>query len=94
MPTTIRLGFHSNNPTLLALSSSGILETKLQGRGVEVEWFNVAGGARTVDYIGADVIDAGGTGATPPITAQAKGVPLVYIASSESRPVGGILDAD
>ena len=91
MPTTIRLGFHSNNPTLLALSTSGILETKLQGRGVEVEWFNVPGGARTVDYIGAGLIDVGGTGATPPITAQAEGVPLVYIASSESRPVGGIL---
>jgi sulfonate transport system substrate-binding protein len=86
MPTTIRLGFHSNNPTLLALSTSGILETKLQGRGVEVEWFNVPGGARTVDYIGAGLIDVGGTGATPPITARAKGVPLVY-----TRPVGGIL---
>ncbi|MBV9238203.1 MAG: hypothetical protein JOZ94_20395, partial [Xanthobacteraceae bacterium] len=57
MPATIRVGFHSNNPTLLALSTSGILESRLQGRGVEVEWFNVPGGARTVDYIGAEIID-------------------------------------
>jgi sulfonate transport system substrate-binding protein len=91
MTLGINIGYHSNNPTLLALSSSGILEEKLKGRGVTVTWLNVAGGARTVDYIGAELIDVGGTGATPPIVAQAKGIPLVYIATSESRPQGGIL---
>jgi sulfonate transport system substrate-binding protein len=91
MTRRVKLGYHSNNPTLLAASGSGILEERLRGRDVVVEWLNVAGGARTVDYIGAELIDVGGTGATPPIVAQAKGIPLVYIATSESRPVGGIL---
>lgn len=91
MTKSIKLGYHSNNPTLLALSGSGILEGRLEGHDVAVEWLNVAGGARTVDYIGAELIDVGGTGATPPIVAQAKGIPLVYIATSESRPLGGIL---
>lgn len=94
MTATIRIGFHANNPTLLALSGSGILEDRLRSLDVEVEWLRIDGGARTVDYIGAGLIDVGGTGATPPIDAQAKGIDLVYIATSLSRPVGGILVAD
>jgi sulfonate transport system substrate-binding protein len=93
MTATIRIGFHANNPTLLALSGSGILEGRLQSLDVEVEWIRIANGARTVDYIGAGLIDIGGTGATPPIDAQARGIDLVYIATSQSRPVGGILVA-
>jgi hypothetical protein len=33
------------------------------------QWLNIASGAKTVDYIGADPIDIGGAGATPPSVA-------------------------
>jgi sulfonate transport system substrate-binding protein len=89
MTLQIRLGLHANNPTLLVLSRIGILEERLRGQ-ASVAWIQVAGGARTVDYIAAEIIDVGGTGATPPITAQAKGSQLVYLATSQGRPVGGI----
>jgi sulfonate transport system substrate-binding protein len=90
MSQTLRIGVHANNPTLLVSSRTGHLEQKLSALGVEVEWQRIAAGARTVDLIGANIIQIGGTGSTPPITAQAKGVPLVYIATSAARPVGGI----
>ncbi len=90
MSETLRIGVHANNPTLLVSSRTGHVEKKLSALGVNVEWQRIAAGARTVDLIGANIIQIGGTGSTPPITAQAKGVPLVYIATSAARPVGGI----
>ena len=94
MSETLRIGVHANNPTLLVSSRTGHLEKKLSALGVDVEWQRIAAGARTVDLIGANIIQIGGTGSTPPITAQAKGVPLVYIATSAARPVGGIFVRD
>jgi sulfonate transport system substrate-binding protein len=72
------------------LSRSHFLEERLAGHDTDVAWVRFREGPRTVDYIGAGVIDLGGTGATPPISGQAKGVPLVYVATSAGRAVGGI----
>src|SRR4051794_5031658 len=90
MSFVLRVGVHANNPSLVVLSQSGLLERNLADRGIKVEWIRIAAGARTVEYIGANLIQVGGTGLTPPIAAQAKGIPLVYIATSDARPVGGI----
>jgi sulfonate transport system substrate-binding protein len=90
MSFILRVGVHANNPSLVVLSQNGLLEQRVSGHGAGVEWLRIAAGARTVEYIGANLIQIGGTGLTPPIAAQAKGVPLVYIATSEARPVGGI----
>jgi sulfonate transport system substrate-binding protein len=90
MSFILRVGVHANNPSLVVLSQNGLLEQRLAGHGIAVEWLRIAAGARTVEYIGANLIQIGGTGLTPPIAAQAKGIPLVYIATSEARPVGGI----
>jgi sulfonate transport system substrate-binding protein len=90
MSFVLRVGVHANNPSLVVLSQNGLLEKRLSARGIGVEWVRIAAGARTVEYIGANLIQIGGTGLTPPIAAQAKGIPLVYIATSEARPVGGI----
>jgi sulfonate transport system substrate-binding protein len=90
MTFILRIGVHANNPSLLVLSQNGLLEKRLAAHGIGVEWVRIAAGARTVEYIGANLIQIGGTGLTPPIAAQAKGIPLVYIARSEARPVGGI----
>ena len=90
MSFVLRVGVHANNPSLVVLSQNGLLEKNLAARGIGVEWVRIAAGARTVEYVGANLIQFGGTGLTPPIAAQAKGVPLVYVATSEARPVGGI----
>jgi sulfonate transport system substrate-binding protein len=86
----LRVGVHANNPSLVVLSQNGLLETRLAARGTGVEWVRIAAGARTIEYIGANLIQIGGTGLTPPLAAQARGIPLVYIATSQARPVGGI----
>ncbi|MGO4715090.1 ABC transporter substrate-binding protein [Bradyrhizobium sp. 2TAF24] len=90
MSETLRIGVHANNPTLLVASRTGELEKKLSPLGISVEWHHIAAGARTVDLVGANIIQVGGTGSTPPISAQARGLPLVYLATSAARPVGGI----
>jgi sulfonate transport system substrate-binding protein len=90
MTFILRVGVHANNPSLLVLSQNGLLEKRLAKIGGSVEWVKIAAGARTVEYVGANLIQIGGTGLTPPIAAQAKGIPVVYIAASEARAVGGI----
>ncbi len=77
MSETLRIGVHANNPTLLVSSRTGHVEKKLSALGVNVEWQRIAAGARTVDLIGANHHSDRRNGSTPPITAQAKGVPLV-----------------
>jgi len=90
MSKPLRIGVHANNPTLLVASRTGHVEKSVSSFGLAVEWHHIAGGARTVDLLGANIIQIGGTGSTPPLTAQARGIPLVYLASSSARPVGGI----
>ncbi len=90
--TTLRIGIHPNNPTLTALSRTSFLQERLGGR-ADVRFVDVGPGPRSIDFIGANLVDVSGTGATPPIIGQAAGVPLVYIATSEARPLGGLVVA-
>jgi sulfonate transport system substrate-binding protein len=89
MSRQIRLGIHASNPSLLALSKTEFLQHRVNA-GVAIEWVRLPAGPKSIDYIGANLIDISGTGATPPIAGQASGVPLAYIATSRPRPVGGI----
>jgi sulfonate transport system substrate-binding protein len=91
MTVTIRVGVHPYNWSLVALSKSNLLERALLRRPAKVEWVNYPVGRMTPDYIGARLIDFGGTGTAPPITGQANGIPLVYVAASAPREMGGIL---
>lgn len=91
MTTPIKIGIHQSNLSLVALSKLGTLERRLAEYDAHVEWVTLPLGPRTVDYIGAGLVDFGGTGATPPITGQANGIDLVYVATSQPRPLGGIL---
>jgi sulfonate transport system substrate-binding protein len=87
----LRLGLHPSNLSLRIVSRTHILERRLAGSAAtDVEFVRFLEGPRTVEYIASGAVDFGGTGATPPITGQAAGVPLVYVATSAGRPVGGI----
>jgi sulfonate transport system substrate-binding protein len=88
---TIRVGVHPSNPSLFALRRRGILEETLEPLGASVEWTDYPSGLETVGLLKEDRIDVGGTGATPPLTLQAEGVGVVYIAASDPRPAHGKL---
>ncbi len=89
----IRLGWFTNNVGLHILSKTDILQNNLKAAGYNplVEWLNVDPGNLSTDFIGANLIDVGGTGSTPPIAAQARGIPLYYVAHSVPRDLGGIV---
>ncbi len=87
----IRVGVHPSNPSLFALRRTGILERRLAPLEATVEWIDYPSGLTTLELIADGAIDVSGTGATPPITSQANGVDVVYIAASDPRPAHGKL---
>jgi sulfonate transport system substrate-binding protein len=92
MPNSIRIGVHSHNLSVFTLSRKPeLLEDLLQPTGISVEWIAEKGGKQTVKLLKAGEIDIGATGTTPPILAQAEGVPVVYLATSQPRPVHGAI---
>jgi sulfonate transport system substrate-binding protein len=54
--------------------------------GVLVEWIGFPAGPQLLEALNAGSIDFGHAGDTPPILAQAAGVPFVYVAHEPSRP--------
>ena len=87
---TVTIGVHEANPSLYHLSRLVLLEEALKPLGETVVWLPV-GGTRTGDALADGTIDFGGTGSTPPLSAQAAGHDLVYAAVSAPRPGHGAL---
>ncbi|MFB6817243.1 ABC transporter substrate-binding protein [Streptomyces sp. NPDC056347] len=89
---TITIGVHSSNPSLYHLyhlSRLGPAQEELAPLGERVVFHPYADGVRTGELLARGVIDFGGTGSTPPITAQAAGHDIVYTAVSAPRPEHG-----
>lgn len=82
----VRIGVHPQTHSLTVLSRSEILQRHLADVGEQAEFVAYADGTLTPRLIAEDAFDLVGTGATPPVTAQADGTPLVYVATSEPRP--------
>ncbi|WP_335932953.1 ABC transporter substrate-binding protein [Streptomyces sp. PTD5-9] len=92
MPITI--GVHSSNPSLYHLyhlTRLGLAQEELAPLGESVVFHPYTDGVRTGELLAAGVIDFGGTGSTPPVTAQAAGHDIVYAAVSAPRPEHGAL---
>lgn len=87
----VKIGVHPNNHSLFVLRRTGILESILKEHDATVAWVDYLDGARTPQRLASGEIDFGGTGATPPLTGQASGIDLVYVAISEPRPASGAL---
>ncbi|WP_131742858.1 aliphatic sulfonate ABC transporter substrate-binding protein [Actinomadura roseirufa] len=98
----VRVGYFPSNNSLWVLRHRGILERDLP----DVEWVDfrsLPSGARPAPTEGLPsahgdhLFDGGydfiGTGSTPPVTAQAKGHDIVYVATSGSRHENGRLVA-
>lgn len=97
---TVRVGYFPQNNSLFVLRHLGLLERTLP----DVEWVDLRSLGRGPkvdptrelpsghsDHLFDGGYDFIGTGATPPITAQAKGHDIVYVAVSEPRLENGRL---
>ncbi|WP_031517041.1 ABC transporter substrate-binding protein [Streptomyces sp. NRRL F-5123] len=87
---TVNIGVHPANPSLYHLSRLGLLEELLAAHGETAAWHRI-GGLDTAAALADGTIDFGGTGSTPPLSAQAAGYDLVYAAVSAPRPGHGAL---
>ncbi|MGC5341688.1 ABC transporter substrate-binding protein [Streptomyces sp. DT24] len=93
---TVTIGVHSSNPSLhhlrhLSTVGLDLAQDELAPLGESVVFHPYTNGVRTGELLSRGVIDFGGTGSTPPITAQAAGHDLVYTAVSAPRPGHGAL---
>lgn len=88
---TITIGVHNSNPTLYYLSRLDYAQEELAAVGESAAFHTYVNGVRTGQLLTEGVIDFGGTGSTPPVTAQAAGHDIVYTAVSAPRPDHGAL---
>ncbi|WP_371478375.1 ABC transporter substrate-binding protein [Kitasatospora sp. NBC_00315] len=88
---TVTIGVHSSNPSLYYLSRLDFLAEELAPLGESGVFHHYTDGTRTGALLADGTIDLGGTGSTPPVTAQAAGHDLVYTAVSAPRPDHGAL---
>jgi sulfonate transport system substrate-binding protein len=73
---------------LILLKGRGGLESKLAPLGFKVDWREFQSGPPLLEALNAGAIDFGHAGETPPIFAQAAGVPFVYVAYEPPAPKG------
>ncbi|MFF8955233.1 ABC transporter substrate-binding protein [Streptomyces sp. NPDC014894] len=88
---TVIIGVHANNPTLTHLSRLDLAQRALAPLGETVAFHHYTSGVTTGALLSEGVFDFGGTGSTPPISAQADGHDIVYTAVSAPRPGHGAL---
>ncbi len=84
---TLRVGVQKYG-SLVLLKANGALEKRLEPLGWSVEWRQFLSGPPLMEALGAGAIDVGTAGDTPPIFAQAAGVPLVYLGTEPPAPRG------
>lgn len=76
----LRMGYQSAGDIVKV---KGVLEKRLTPLGISVEWSKFAAGPQLLEAMNVGSVDFGFVGETPPIFAQASGVPFVYVASSK-----------
>jgi sulfonate transport system substrate-binding protein len=83
----VTIGFQKYG-NLILLKGRGGLESRVARLGFRVEWREFASGPPLLEALNANAIDFGHAGETPPIFAQAAGVPFVYVAEEPPAPKG------
>jgi sulfonate transport system substrate-binding protein len=78
-PKALRIGYQKNGP-LLIVKQQGLLEKRLSGQGIVVEWHEFPAGPPIMEALHAGSVDFAATGDMPPIYAEAAGVKLAYVA--------------
>jgi sulfonate transport system substrate-binding protein len=81
----LRIGHQKFDPLTLVKAKSD-LATRLKPFGVaSIQWIEFPSGPPMLEALNAGSIDFARTGDTPPVVAQAVGVPLVYVGSSAPK---------
>ncbi len=83
--SVVRLGYQKTG-TLNLVRLRGTLKSELARRGVQIEWIGFPAGPQLLEAMNTGSIDFGHAGDTPPILAQAAGVPFVYVGHEPGRP--------
>lgn len=83
----VRIG-HQKFGALSIVKARGELEQRLKPLGITVLWNQFPAGPQLLEALNAGRLDFGHTGETPPISAQAAGAPLLYVASEPPNPHG------
>jgi sulfonate transport system substrate-binding protein len=84
-PNLLRIGYQKWG-TYSILKASGTLDSKMREFGLRVEWVEFPSGPSLLEALNAGSIDLGHAGDSPPLFAQAAGVPFKYVATSSSSP--------
>lgn len=87
----IRVGIHPQSPAGPALLHAPALQAQRDALASDFLFFEYGHGTQTPDHFLAERIDIGLTGATPPLTIQALGGEVVYLATGQARPNSGAL---
>jgi sulfonate transport system substrate-binding protein len=73
---------------LILLKGRGGIESRLAPLGFRVAWKEFPSGPPLLEALNAGAVDFGQAGETPPVFAQAAGVPFVYVAHEPPAPQG------
>lgn len=81
----VRIG-HQPHGVPPILKKMGSLEKRLLPMGFKVEWKEFPAGLPIMEALGKGEIDLGMAGEVPPLFAQAKGLPILYVANEPPLP--------
>ncbi len=79
-PAALRIGYQKTG-ILIVARNQHVIEDKLAGRGIPVQWIEFSSGPPLLEAMNAGSLDIGLTGDTPPIFAQAAGAAITYVAA-------------
>jgi len=82
----VRLGYQKIGPPFLLKARSESLDRRLTALHAKAEWIEFQTGPLLLEAIRARAVDIGYVGETPPVFAQAGGVPFVYVATDPPAP--------
>jgi sulfonate transport system substrate-binding protein len=83
---TVRIGYQKSGAPFLLKSKDATLKERLHAENSELEWLEFTTGPLLLEAMRAGAVDLGYVGETPPVFAQAGGVPFVYVATQPPTP--------
>jgi sulfonate transport system substrate-binding protein len=82
----VRIGYQRIGAPFLLKERSSALDQSLAAQHARAEWVEFQSGPPVLEAMRAGAVDIGYVGETPPVFAQAGGVPFVYVASDAPAP--------
>ncbi|MET0340362.1 MAG: aliphatic sulfonate ABC transporter substrate-binding protein [Polyangiales bacterium] len=83
---TVRIGYQKIGSPFLLKERAESLTKALEQSNAKVEWIEFQAGPPILEAMRGGAVDVGYVGETPPVFAQAGGVPFVYVARDPSAP--------